>query len=403
MRLSKLPHVGRLIVPQAWQALSASDLIQQMELVTFINAGYPFVSPILRQILLRLEECVRSLCVRTEFSEVKVPLVMHKGLVERTGAYERFAQEFIELSGPPAKFVLSATSEETFLAYVEIGGLYSYRQLPVRLFHLKDSFRNINRPEGYYKSRQLYTCILLSLDADYSGFLQTLELFQAICEELFAQIGLSPHRVISTDETTVEYLFKCERGDRPIAKSVATKRDSTNSKGNLELYSSLAMGYPYLQVEQFKVAYTDDRGRRQMPVMGTYGIGLQRCVYALFESCRDRLGIKFAAAVRPFDVVVIPVATDDVEVCRYAEQAYELCKRSGARVALDDRHSASFFQRMTLADFLGIPLRLIIGIPEMNSRTVEHRTRGHHGTIGHIPLEGIERAVPDLLCYPSVG
>ena len=380
MRLSAMPHASSLVLPVEWERKSISSLLDAMCLVSFQDSGFPILSPIIHRILLRIIADIRILAERRGFLEGKLPLVEKRVLLERSGKYDRFRDECLTLEAPFSDLTIASTTEEVILEYLEHGGLESFRQLPLRMLHFCDLVRGIKRVRHLYASRQMSAAVFSSFDADDAGYRRSLAVFRDLCSALWERWGIPVNCVIDRDETSVEYVFQSMEGDRPIASTVAVRRSHTgdssvfHSGSSTERYASLAMGYRFEQTSAFSVGFTDSYGRRQLPVFGTFGIGLQRCLYALFELLRTRTGIPFPATVRPFDAAVIPADTSDAAVMCESLQVYRNLLDAGVVTMIDDRHNPTLSARFKLADFLGVPVRLIIGKNELAKGTVELRT-----------------------------
>ncbi len=114
--------------------------------------------------------------------------------------------------------------------------------------------------------------------------------------------------------------------------------------------------------------------------MGTYGFGIQRCLHAIAESCRDQLGFGFPRAVRPFDVSVLVLSPEDLKQRRCAQKCYNVLLKSGANVVLDDRAGRLLKQKAGLSDFYGVPTKIIIGRQELKEHILTIKTRGDDST-----------------------
>jgi prolyl-tRNA synthetase len=381
MRIARLPHSHRLIVPSDWLKLPTSDLLRKMALVVEASAGFPCVSPIVQRLITRIQEQIRRYAEQLGFVEMALPLVTKIDLLHTSGVYERFAKELCILASPRSNFIISATSEELVLDYLRGGGLSSYKQMPLRLFHFQELVRFLNRPEYYYKSRQINAAVFSTFDTDIGAYCTSLTAFKTICDTLWSSWGVPVQIEASDNGLAVEYLFDNNYSDRSKSQSVVKKFDASKapSQTNREAsvparYSSLSMGYPYSAVSSFAVRFADDKGAQRSPVFGTFAIGLQRCIYALLETLRNQTGINFPSTLRPFDVAILPIQQKE-EISKVAELIYERLIGLGVRAAFDDR-DMYLSKRMPLFDLLATPIRILIGESEISSGTVECRYFG---------------------------
>ena len=101
-------------------------------------------------------------------------------------------------------------------------------------------------------------------------------------------------------------------------------------------------------------------GKNQPLVMGRYGIGINRIMAAIIEQHHDENGIRWPLSVAPYQVVIVPVSTKDLEQMRIAEEIYSNLKSIGVEVIIDDRNDRVGVKFKDL-DLIGIPMRITIG------------------------------------------
>lgn len=149
------------------------------------------------------------------------------------------------------------------------------------------------------------------------------------------------------------------------------------------------MGYSFNKVASLGLSYLDNDNSRKTPMMGTFGIGIQRCLYALFQ--KARLGDKYAfnRQVRPFDVVIVPMIENDEAVNQVAADLAQDISRKGLSVVIDDR-KGTLSEKLKLADLFSVSVRIPIGRKEMSSMQFEVRSIG-----GHISSDVRRSYVPD--------
>ncbi|MDR2467437.1 MAG: proline--tRNA ligase [Spirochaetaceae bacterium] len=127
-------------------------------------------------------------------------------------------------------------------------------------------------------------------------------------------------------------------------------------KGN-ELGHIFKLGTKYTAA--MNVRYLDEAGTAQTPLMGCYGIGLDRTIAAVIEEHHDEAGIIWPATLAPFHVVIIPIQYKGA-VQAQADELYRELERRGIEVLLDDRAERPGV-RFNDADLIGIPYRVVIG------------------------------------------
>ncbi|MYT68249.1 MULTISPECIES: His/Gly/Thr/Pro-type tRNA ligase C-terminal domain-containing protein [unclassified Streptomyces] len=378
MRLSRIPHAELLGAPLPDPHTTDTDLAQHLGLTRFTDAGFPWFTPVGQRLVTHIRQVVRREMERAGYAELRGPAVHRVETLAPAGWLERFGGELINFGPPFEQYTLAATSEEPLLSYLGPGGLVSHRQLPMRLFEFREIFRFRDRAEGIYNSRQFQCCLFASLDTDHDAYLRSAEHAQRTVRAVLDRLGLRAELV--RDEATggFEFIFPYARGDRPRSRTIPYHRDATRPTTATDdiPQGGVAMGYGYTHTPAFDVRFRDADNQVRVPVMGTYGIGVQRCVVALLEQHRVPGGIALPASVRPFDVVVTPQGRGPGQA-RAAERIYDTLVDAGAGAVLDDRHGASMGCRMRFADAMGVPWRVVVGRDEAQSGTV--RLRGARG------------------------
>ena len=113
----------------------------------------------------------------------------------------------------------------------------------------------------------------------------------------------------------------------------------------------------------------DKNGKEVMPIMGSYGIGIERILTAAVEQGNDENGFWLPPAIAPFEVVVAPVNVKDEAVRTAAEDIAEQLEAAGFDVMLDDRDERPGV-KFKDADLVGIPFRITVG-KKVTEGTVE--------------------------------
>jgi prolyl-tRNA synthetase len=127
------------------------------------------------------------------------------------------------------------------------------------------------------------------------------------------------------------------------------------------------LGYRYS--ESMGARVLDKNGKEVMPIMGCYGIGIERILTAAVEQGNDENGFWLPAAIAPFEVVVASVNTKDESVRTAAEDIAKRLEAAGFDVVLDDRDERPGV-KFKDADLVGIPFRITVG-KKVTEGTVE--------------------------------
>jgi prolyl-tRNA synthetase len=126
----------------------------------------------------------------------------------------------------------------------------------------------------------------------------------------------------------------------------------------VEIGHIFKLGYRYS--ESMGARVLDKNGKEVMPIMGCYGIGIERILTAAVEQGNDENGFWLPASIAPFEVVVAPVNVKDEAVRAAAEDIAKRLDAAGFDVILDDRNERPGV-KFKDADLVGIPFRITVG------------------------------------------
>ncbi len=150
----------------------------------------------------------------------------------------------------------------------------------------------------------------------------------------------------------------------------------------IEVGHIFKLGYKY--TESMGVTVLDKEGKRITPIMGCYGIGIDRTIAAIIETSNDDKGIIFPITVSPFEIVIIPISSKDKDQMKISENLYNSLIKEGIDVAFDDREESSGV-KFNDADLMGITFKLIVGKKAISHGIVEMKRRDN-GQITEIPI-----------------
>jgi len=118
------------------------------------------------------------------------------------------------------------------------------------------------------------------------------------------------------------------------------------------------LGYKYTQSMGARVL--DPNGKEVMPIMGSYGIGIERILTAAIEQSHDNNGFCLPASIAPFTVVVTVTNVSDAALASAGEKLAAELTSAGLDVLLDDRDERAGV-KFKDADLVGIPYRINVG------------------------------------------
>ena len=142
----------------------------------------------------------------------------------------------------------------------------------------------------------------------------------------------------------------------------------------LELLAAIEIGHifklGYKYTKAFGVTVLDANGERVHPIMGSYGIGVERALASIVECHHDERGIVWPLAVAPFSVVIVVAQSNDPEVAAAGEALYAELTAAGAEVIIDDRAERAGV-KFSDAELTGIPYRITVGKRGLAEGTAE--------------------------------
>jgi prolyl-tRNA synthetase len=132
------------------------------------------------------------------------------------------------------------------------------------------------------------------------------------------------------------------------------------------------LGYKYS--ESMGARVLDANGKEVTPIMGSYGIGIERILTAAIEQSNDKNGFWLPASIAPFTVVVTVTNVSDPALAETGEKLAAELESAGLDVLLDDRDERAGV-KFKDADLVGIPYRINVGKKTAGGQ-VELVTRG---------------------------
>jgi prolyl-tRNA synthetase len=126
----------------------------------------------------------------------------------------------------------------------------------------------------------------------------------------------------------------------------------------IEVGHIFQLGYKY--TESMGARVLDENGKEVMPIMGCYGIGIERILTAAIEQSNDKNGFWLPPSIAPFTVVVTVTNVRDAALAQAGEELAAALEAAGMDVLLDDRDERAGV-KFKDADLVGIPYRINVG------------------------------------------
>ena len=141
-------------------------------------------------------------------------------------------------------------------------------------------------------------------------------------------------------------------------------------KKGIEVGNTFKLGDKYSK--SMGLTYLDKDNKERYPMMGCYGLGLERILASVVEQKSDGKGLVWPFAIAPFKVSIVLLSKDD-DAILYANNLYDELNNKGIDTLLDDRNERPGVKFNDM-DLIGIPIRITVG-KGYNDGVVEFKLR----------------------------
>jgi prolyl-tRNA synthetase len=155
--------------------------------------------------------------------------------------------------------------------------------------------------------------------------------------------------------------------------------DTAPGGGTIEIEPAIEVGNIFKlgtrYSEPLGATYLDEEGQERPIVMGCYGIGPARIIAAAIEQRADERGIVWPRALAPWQLHLVSLAKAGEPEREAADELYEELREAGIEVLYDEREAGAG-EKLTDAELLGCPLRIVVGRRGLANGVVEATERG---------------------------
>ncbi len=374
-----------------------AQLLLRAGYIDKLTAGVYSYLPLGLRVLSKITSIVREEMNAIGAQEVLMPSLHPKANWETTG---RWADEVYDALFKTKsrwgtwEYAIGPTHEEIVVPLAK-RFIQSYRDLPVGIYQIQTKFRDEARAKsGLLRGREFIMKDLYSFHRTEEDRAQYYKKAIQAYLNVYKRCGFSEVLVTEsgggsfTDKHSHEFQIITEAGEDTIHlcracgfaqnDEIATVKPGEpcpNCGKTVEAVKAIEAGNIFdlgtKFAKDFELTYTDEDGERKYPVMGCYGIGVTRTMGALVEATADEKGLNWPITVAPFHAHLV-VLGDDKDLLEQADQAYETLQSAGIEVLYDNR-SSSNGAKLSDADLLGMPVRLIIS--KKTAGKVEYKER----------------------------
>src|SRR4029078_3668600 len=239
-------HVSRFFLSTLKEApaeaeLASHRLMLRAGMIKRLSAGIYTWMPLGLRVLRKVEAVVREEMNRAGAIELLMPFVQPAELWQESGRWDKYGPELLRLKDRHQRdFILQPTSEEV-ITDIARKDLKSYRQLPVKLYHIQTKFRDEVRPRfGVMRSREFIMKDAYSFHLDEASLEKGYRAMYEAYTRIFTPTGLT-FRAVRADSGAIggdlsqEFHVLADSGEDAIVFS-----DGDEYAANLEAAAALA-------------------------------------------------------------------------------------------------------------------------------------------------------------------
>lgn len=373
---------------------------RELDLFSFHEEGpgFPFYHPKGMIIRRELEQFWREEHRRAGYEEIQTPIILNRRLWEQSGHWDHYQENmyFTKIDGADYA-VKPMNCPGAMLVYQT--GMYSYRDLPLRLAEMGQVHRHeksgtlhgLMRVRSFTQDDAHIFMLPEQIETEVEGVIDLVDRFYRVFGFAYhVELSTRPEKSMGSEEMwerATEALhvvlrnkgipFKINEGDGAFygPKIDFHLRDSlgrTWQCGTIQL--------DFQMPEKFDLSYIGADGQKHRPAM------IHRVVYGAMERfvalLVEHYGGAFPLWLAPVQAVVIPITEKQHD---YARMVRESLQQDGIRVTLDSR-SEKMGYKIREAQLRKVPYMLIAGEKEAANGSVAVRRR-EEGDLGPVDLD----------------
>ncbi len=416
MRWSKFLIPTLKEVPVGTEAIS-HQLLLRAGLVQMLTSGVYCYLPSGLKVLKRIEGIIQQEMNAIGAQELFLSCLQPMDLWKKTGRDETLKDVMIKFEDKKGRSMCLGPTHEEVITDLVRNHVQSYKQLPIVLYQIQTKFRDETRPRfGIVRACEFMMKDAYSFDRDQEGLQKNYDLMYEAYQRIFKRCGIDVVSVGADSgamggDVSHEFMVPAEIGeDEVLCCSVCSNALGLHEaedgaicqkckKGTFKKAPAIEIGHIFQLGTKYSkaldVCFVDDKGKRQIVVMGCYGIGVSRLIATIIEKNNDELGISWPQEVSPFDVEVVILQIDDDDVRSQGEEYYEALKGIGFDVLLDDRKESPG-KKFKDADLIGIPYQVVIGKRTLAEGMIEIKDRRTSETL-KVSKDAVVDKIKDLI------
>ncbi|MDR3519893.1 MAG: His/Gly/Thr/Pro-type tRNA ligase C-terminal domain-containing protein [Candidatus Pacebacteria bacterium] len=399
MRQSKLFTKTRKESPADEVSKNAEFLIRGGFVHKEMAGVYSYL-PLGLRVLNKIENIIREEMNKAGGQEILMSTFQPKDNWEKTGRWTGMDDLYKVSDSSGREVALGPTHEEIVVPILK-NYVTSYKDLPVAVYQIQNKFRmELRAKSGMLRGREFIMKDMYSFHTSQEDFEKFYEKMKEVYKTVFNRAGIghltyltfasggtfskyshefqtitaAGEDTIYLDETSGVALNKEVLNDEVLAQ-LHLEREKLVEHKSIEVGNIFDLKTKYSK--PFDLSFTDEKGEKNIVLMGCYGIGLGRLMGTVVEALSDDKGIIWPEAIAPFQIHLLSLG-EDVAVLKEADTVYESLLKAGVEVLFDDRTGLSAGEKFSDADLLGMPLRAVVSarsIKDLPSGGIEIKKR----------------------------
>jgi threonyl-tRNA synthetase len=335
-----------------------------------------------------LEKFVRGKLREYDYDEVKAPLMMDRSLWEKSGHWDKYAENMFTTSSENREYAIKPMNCP---GHVQIfnQGLKSYRDLPLRMAEFGCCHRNepsgalhgLMRVRGFTQDDAHIFCTEEQIESEVGKCIDSVyEIYKIFgFEDISVKLSTRPEQRVGSDEMwdKAEQTLMATLAGKQIDYQILPGEGAFyGPKIEFTLHDCIGRAWQCGTVQldfsmpgRLGSTYVAENGERKVPVMIHRAIlgSLERFIGILIEEFAGHFPLWLA----PTQMVVMNITDNQAE---YSKKVVKKLKESGFRAKCDLRNEKIGF-KIREHTIRRIPYMLVIGDKEMEAGEIAVRTR----------------------------
>ena len=341
---------------------------------------YTFTSLGLK-VLRNIENLIRSEMDKFGCQEILMPITSPASLWKESNRYDSVDILLKFKNRAENDFVLNPTHEEIVTDYAR-SCLQSYKQLPFSLYQIQTKYRDELRVRaGLIRCREFIMKDAYSFHKDWNDlndfYNKMLEKYHKIYEllglsdiisvlaptgDMGGKISHEFQMISPIGEDTLYICNSCDyKTNKDMFKNDNDEQKCPNCNNTLEKIRGIEVGNIFQLGDKYtksmNVIYIDENGNKQYPIMGCYGIGINRTFACILEQAKLGKYI-WNKLVAPYKIHIISIGNSQkiIDICNKIHNDLSNNNIETIIDITDDRPGSKFSN----ADLIGAPIRIIV-------------------------------------------